>query len=470
MIFTEIKNFFTIFGAPVFLPIVIFIICKALKMSVKKSFLSGLYAGVGLQGFMLLIGAFTPIIMPVIKQMVASTGINLPVLDLGWQTTAIIAYSSKIGLIFFAFAIIIQLVLFATRFTNIFLPSDLWLNYTYMIWGALVYTATKSFGLAMLFMIIILLFSILNFEVICKSWSKYYKYPNCTIISTHNTEPTVLLYILDPLFNKLGFNKIKFDPEHMKEKMGIFGEPGTIGLFLGILIGILGNIKRLDTMAAWGQITKLGIVLAALLIIFPKVSEIFGKAFAPMAEVMNRKLEKETEGEEKKGKKRQWYIGVDDATGYGEPATLITGTILIPIIILMALILPGNKTLPMVDLVALPFMVEAVIAMTKGNVLKTVIVCGIWYSAGLYMCTAIAPVYTQAAIAAGIALPAGALMITSFNMMAQPIAGGLFLLFITKNPFIIAGIIIVYLVMLFIVKKYKVRIHNHIERMAEKNA
>ncbi|MGL4655551.1 MAG: PTS transporter subunit IIC, partial [Sarcina sp.] len=65
MIFTEIKDFFTIFGAPVFLPIVIFIICKALKMSAKKSFLSGLYAGVGLQGFMLLIGAFTPIIMPV---------------------------------------------------------------------------------------------------------------------------------------------------------------------------------------------------------------------------------------------------------------------------------------------------------------------------------------------------------------------------------------------------------------------
>ena len=464
MILTDIKNFFTVFGAPVFLPIVIFIICKALKMSVKKSFLSGLYAGVGLQGFMLLIGAFTPIIMPVVKQMVTSTGINLPVLDLGWQTTAIIGYSSKIGLIFFAFAIIIQLVLFATKFTNIFLPSDLWLNYTYMVWGAMVYIATKSFGLAMLFMIVILLYSILNFEVICKSWSKYYKYPNCTIISTHNTEPTVLLYILDPLFNKLGFNKIKFDPEYMKEKMGIFGEPGTVGLFLGILIGILGNIKRLDTMAAWGQIMQLGIVLAALLIIFPKVSGIFAKAFLPMAEVVEKRLKKEdTQG-------RDWYIGVDDAAGYGEPATLITGTLLIPIIILMALILPGNKTLPMVDLVALPFMVEAVIAMTKGNVLKTTIVCGIWYSAGLYMCTAIAPIYTQAAVAAGIAIPAGALMITSFNMMAQPIAGLLFLGFITMNPFIIGFIIVLYFVLLFIVKKYKVRIHNHIEKMAAKNA
>lgn len=464
MILQEIKEFFSVFGAPVFLPVVIFVICKFLRMDNKKSFLSGLYAGVGLQGFMLLIGAFTPIIMPVIKQMVNSTGINLPVLDLGWQTSAIIAYSSKIGLIFFAFAIIIQLILFASKFTNIFLPSDLWLNYTYMIWGSMLYIATKNIWLSMLFMIVILLYNVLNIEVICKSWSKYYNYPNCTIISMHNTEVTLLLYVLDPIFNKLGFHKLKFNPEKLKDKLGVFGEPGTIGLILGMFIGILGNLKRLNTMVAWGQITKLGIVLAALMIIFPKVAEIFGKAFAPMAEVVNKKLDKD------KSKNREWYIGVDDATGYGEPATLISGTLLIPIMVLMALILPGNKTLPMVDLVSLPFMVEALVAMTRGNMLKVIIVAGIWYSIGLYMCSAIAPIYTEAAIAAGVALPVGTVMITSFNMMAQPIAGLMFLGFLTKNPIIISAIIILYVVLLFIVKKNKVRIHNYIEKQAEKNA
>lgn len=463
MVLQNIKEFFSVFGAPVFLPIVIFIICKALKMNNKKAFLSGLYAGVGLQGFMLLIGAFTPIIMPVIKQMVHSTGINLPVLDLGWQTSAIIAYSSKIGLIFFAFAIIIQLVLFATKFTNIFLPSDLWLNYTYMIWGSMMYIGTKNIWLSMLFMIVILLYNILNIEVICKRWSRYYKYPNCTIISMHNTEVTLLLYVLDPIFNKLGINKLRFHPDKLKEKLGVFGEVGTIGLILGILIGILGNIKRLDSMVAWGQITKLGIVLAALMMIFPKISQIFAQAFEPMADIVNKRLDNEKE------KGREWYIGVDDATGYGEPATLITGTLLIPIMIFMALILPGNKTLPMVDLIALPFMVEALIAMTKGNMIKTIILGGIWYSLGLYMCSAIAPIYTQAAIAAGIALPTGAVMITSFNMMAQPIAGLMFLAFLSQNPILILGIIILYFILLIVVKKNKERIHNYIEVQAEKN-
>lgn len=465
MILQEIKEFFTVFGAPIFLPVVIFIICKALKVNSKKAFLSGLYAGVGLQGFMLLIGAFTPIIMPVIKQMVSSTGINLPVLDLGWQTSAIIAYSSKIGLIFFVFAIIIQLVLFASKWTNIFLPSDLWLNYTYMIWGSMLYVATKNVWLSMIFMVVIMMYSILNIEVICKSWSKYYKYPNCTIISMHNTEVTLLLYVLDPIFNKFGVNKLKFNPEKMKEKLGVFGEPGTIGLILGIFIGILGNIKRLGSMKAWGQIMTLGIVLATLMIVFPKIAEIFGKAFSPMAEAVNKNLDKE----KKSKRKRNWYIGVDDATGYGEPATLISGTLLIPIMIVMALILPGNKTLPMVDLIALPFMVEALVAMTKGNMLKVIITGGIWFSIGLYTCSALAPIYTHAAIVAGVALPVGALYITSFNMMAQPIASLMFFAFLTQNYILIGFIIVLYFVLYFIVMRNLDRIHNYIDRQAEKN-
>ncbi|MGO0916254.1 hypothetical protein ACTPEM_23930, partial [Clostridioides difficile] len=40
---------------------------------------------------------------------------------------------------------------------------------------------------------------------------------------------------------------------------------------------------------------------------------------------------------------REWYIAVNDAVGYGEPATLISGLILIPIMLVIAMVLPGNK-------------------------------------------------------------------------------------------------------------------------------
>lgn len=60
-------------------------------------------------------------------------------------------------------------------------------------------------------------------------------------------------------------------------------------------------------------------------------------------------------------------------------------------------------------------------------------------------------------------------MITSFNMMAQPITGLMFLGFLSQNPIIITAIIILYFILLVVVKKNKERIHNYIELQAEKN-
>ncbi|WP_317310155.1 hypothetical protein [Clostridium thermobutyricum] len=53
--------------------------------------------------------------------------------------------------------------------------------------------------------------------------------------------------------------------------------------------------------------------------------------------------------------------------------------------------------------------------------------------------------------------------------MAQPIAGLMFLAFLSQNPILILGIIILYFILLIVVKKNKERIHNYIEVQAEKN-
>lgn len=47
-------------------------------------------------------------------------GINLPIVDLGWQTTSIIAYSYQIGRIYIAVAIALQIILYLIHFTTIF--------------------------------------------------------------------------------------------------------------------------------------------------------------------------------------------------------------------------------------------------------------------------------------------------------------------------------------------------------------
>ncbi|MCY3025280.1 PTS galactitol transporter subunit IIC [Aerococcus loyolae] len=458
-----LKTVFDTFGASVFVPVMLFLVAKALKISNSKAFSSALYAGVGLTGFTLILNSYTPIISEVVQQMIDQTGINLPAFDVGWQATSIVAYATDIGMLYIVIALVLQTGLFFLKWTDVFQPSDLWNNYSYMLWGSMVYLQTGNIWLGLGVMILLNLYSLLLADILARRWSTYYGYPRSTIIAMHNIEPTIFGLVMDPIWNKLGLHKVKWNPQTLQDKFGFLGEPISLGFLLGLFLGILGNISNLFTLAAWGQITQVAIATSAVMAIFPKIAGIFAQAFSPISQAASKSA-RSSGGEE-----REWYLGVNDATGYGEPATLTTGILLIPIMVAMAMILPGNETLPIVDLLALPYMVQGLIAITNGNIAKTLLNGTIWFSLGLYMCTYTAPLFTQSAAQAGITLPAGALLITSFNIMGKPLFGLIFLAFLSQSPLWIGLSIVIYLAVYFIWRKNKDSIRAYLDRQAAKN-
>lgn len=133
---SALNMFFTTFKAAVFVPVFIFVIALAMGVKPKKAFFSALSAGVGLEGFSLVIGSYSPILSPIIDNMINAVGINLPIVDLGWQTTSIIAYSYQVGMIYIAVAIALQVILYLVHYTTIFQAGDLWNNYSYFAWGS----------------------------------------------------------------------------------------------------------------------------------------------------------------------------------------------------------------------------------------------------------------------------------------------------------------------------------------------
>lgn len=456
------KSVIDSFGAAVIVPIIIFIIAKVFKVTTKKSFLSAIYAGVALQGFVLILNSFTPIITPVINRMVEGTGVNLPVFDVGWQATSLVAFSTSAGMIYLGLGIALQTILFLVKWTDVFQPSDLWNNYSYMVWGAMVIGVTGSFTLGIACMVLLNLYSLLISELVAKRWSSYYKYPNCTIIAMHNVEPSIFAVLIDPIYNALGLNKIKLNPKELEKKFGFLGEPMTLGLFLGMFIGVLGNVARIGTIEAWGEILKVGISTSAVMAIFPKIASMFAQAFAPITEAARKMMSKSGN--------RDWYIAVNDAVGYGEPATLMSGLLLIPLMLVAAVILPGNEVLPVVDLLAIPYMVQGLVAVHNGNIPKILISGVIWFSLGLYVCTATAPLFTDMALAIGVAIPAGAMLITSFNILGKPLMGLVFFAFLTANPILIGIATILYFALWAIFKKNKKAVCDYLDRQAMKNA
>lgn len=468
-----INSVFQTFGASVVVPIMIFIIGLFLRVKPRTAMMSAFYAGVGLTGFTWIISEFTPVVTKIIKQMVNNTGIKLPVVDIGWQAGSLATFGSSVGLSFFVFGLIVELLLFAFGITKIFMASNLWNNFGFMIWGTMAYYVTHNFWLSLGLSFFMLLYTLALAEIQADRWSDYYGVKNASVSSLHNIEQTVPAILLDPLWNLLGFNKVKMTPEYFKNKLGVFGEPTTLGALLGLIIGVLGNLSSLGTLKAWGQILSFAIELAAVMTIFPLVTSVFSKAFTPLAEEIDANRNK-TETKDKEiddiHDKKRWFLGVDDGVGYGEPATIISGVILIPIMVLIAFILPGNKTLPIVDLISLPFMVESIVAITRGNILKVIANGVVWFSLGLYASSWLGSIYTGAVSHYGVAIPAGVVLITSFNLMARPMNALVFAAFISMNPILIGITIVIYLVVLFALRRYRPQIWGYLKKMSEKNS
>ena len=456
-----LSNVFSTLGAPVFIPLILFIICKIAGVTTSKAFRSALLCAIGLEGFTLVINSYTAIVAPVVNDMVESSGVNLPCLDTGWQSVSVIAYSTKVGILFIGIALVLQLVLFLAKWTDVFMASDLWNNYSFMVWGSLIYAITNNMWLAMACMVVQLLYILLFSEIIAKRWSNYYQYPNCCMTAPHHMESVPFALGMNWVLNKIGLNKWKVDAASIQKKFGLFGEPMVIGLIIGLVIGIVGCLSKLGTLAAWGSISATAVSTAAIMVVFPKVGGVFASAFTALTDAFRAKAAKSGEG-------REWYLAINDAAGYGETNTLTTGVLLIPVILVISFFLPGNIILPMADLCALPYCVETYVCVSKGNVPKSMIMGAIWFALGMIIVSNLAPVFTQIAVEAGFALPQAGIYIMSFAIMCRPFMAGIFYAFLSKNPIIIAAVVILYFVCYFLFKKNRQRVYDWIEANGEK--
>ena len=136
-----------------------------------------------------------------------------------------------------------------------------------------------------------------------------------------------------------------------------------------------------------------------------------------------------------------------------------------PICLFLSFVLPGNQTLPVVDLVAIPYCIQPMVAMADGNVLKSVIGGTVIAVIFLYCCTACGPVFHEVVVSAG-GETYGNMMVTSLIIIGQPLG---YLLFIIALKLGWAGIlaeVAVYAVLYILLKKNMDKIHAILENQA----
>ena len=124
---------------------------------------------------------------------------------------------------------------------------------------------------------------------------------------------------------------------------------------------------------------------------------------------------------------RELYVGVDCAALLGHPSVMASAVILYPLIVILAVILPGNKMLPIASLAIVPYWCGAVAPQLKGNVFRIVLFVLLWTIPIFLIASAQAPLHTLTMGNLGLADPE--VINSSFDMGGDPLGALLIWIF-----------------------------------------
>ncbi len=402
----NVVQFFLDLGASVFLPIVIFILAIAFGAKGGKAIRAALMVGVGFVGIGLVLGLLFDNLGPAAQAMVERFGIELSIIDVGWPASAAIAFGSDIAALIIPAGILLNLILLLSKITKT-INIDIWNYWHFAFVGAMVQAITGNIWLglvsAMIFATVILFLA----DWTAPAVQKLMGMPGISLPHGFSTAFVVPAVIVNKAIDAVpGLNKIQADPESIRKRFGVIGEPVLQGMVIGTIIALIAYAGE-GTVGSWiTKVLQVGVALAGVMVLMPRMVALLMEGLIPLSEAAREFLQK-------RAGNRDLYIGLDSAIAIGHPTSIATSLLMVPITLALAVILPGNRVLPFGDLATIPFMVAMMVPIVRGNVVRATITSTIVMVPTLYIMNAIAGVHTQVALAANFELPEGAATITS---------------------------------------------------------
>ena len=401
-----VVQFFLDLGASVFLPIVIFFLAVFFGAKPGKAIRSALMVGVGFVGIGVVLGILFENLGPAAEAMVERFGIELSIIDVGWPAAAAIAFGSDIAALIIPAGILLNVVLLFTKVTRT-INVDIWNFWHFAFVGAMVQAITSNIWLglisAMLFAAVILFFA----DWTAPAVQKLMGMPGISLPHGFSTAFVVPAMLVNKVIDMIpGLNKVEADPEAVRKRFGVFGEPVLQGLIIGGIIAAIAYAGEGAAQSWITQVLQVGVSLAAVMVLMPRMVSLLMEGLIPLSEAARAFLQK-------RAGDREIYIGLDSAVAIGHPTSIATSLLMVPITLALAVILPGNRVLPFGDLATIPFMVAMMVPIVRGNVVRATITSTIVMIPTLYIMNAIAGVHSQVARAANFEFPEGATTITS---------------------------------------------------------
>lgn len=383
-------NFFISLGGSAMMFIIITVLSLLFGVSFSKALEGGLRMAIALTGMGAVISLLTSSFGTALNAFVASTGVNLSITDLGWAPLAVITWGSMYTLYFAFICIITNLVMLFLKVTNT-LNVDLFNVWNLSVLGLLVnYYSENNIFVTSLFVVFIYALMLFNADAIKPTINELLDYDEDNITTT--AHPSLLVAPLAMILNKLidrfipFIDKFDFDAETLNKKIGFWGSKFAIGVYLGVFIGVLGQ-------QSVPEIFTLAFTAGVALELFGLVGGWFGPAIEPLSGGISTIMSKRLRG-------RKLLVAIDWPILASRAEIWAVANILAPILLLIAMVLPGNHVLPLGGII-LTVLTPALLLVTKGKVIRMTLIGTILIPLFLWAATLIASFLTETSIAMG---------------------------------------------------------------------
>lgn len=379
-------------GAAVMMPIIFTILGVCIGIKFGKALKSGLLVGVGFVGLSVITGLLTDSLGEPLKKVTEIYGLSLGIFDMGWPAAASVAYNTSVGAFIIPVCLAVNIVMLLTKTTKT-VNIDLWNYWHFAFIGAVVYFACGNIWWGFFAAIICYIITLIMADLTADKLQKYYDGMDGISIPQPFCQGFVpFAVVINKVLDKIpGFDKLNIDAEGMKKKFGIMGEPLFLGVIVGCAIGALACKDSQELVAGIPGILGLGIKMGAVMELIPRITSLFIEGLKPISDATRELIARKFKNS------AGLNIGMSPALVIGHPTTLVVSLLLIPVVLFLSVILPGNQFLPLASLAGMFYLFPAVLPITKGNVLKTFIVGLIALIVGLYFVTNLAPFFTEAA-------------------------------------------------------------------------
>ena len=399
-------------GNYIMIPIMIFVVGLIVGCKLEKAVKAGLTVGIGLIGLDLVMGLVWTYISPVANLLVEKFGLNLTTIDTGWATAAGLAFSTSIGAFIIPFILVVNIAMLSIKATKT-MNIDIWNYWHYAFSGAVVYLLTGNALFGFTAAGIHCIISLVIADRTAKQVHDVMGLPGISIPQGFAVTEYPVFMLLEKLYNKISPKSTNVKDSTLEKVSSnrillILRDP----IYLGLIIGtILGFVVGYDIKSA----LIVGISMSALMFLLPRMVKVLMEGLLPISQAARDHMSKKYQGQE-------IYIGMDSAVLLGHPTTLAVALLLIPITLVLAMILPGNTTLPLGDLAATAYFVSMASVIHNGKFGRVLLSGTIMMAIVLLVASFFAPQITQFAASGAVAIPAGAAQITALS------AGNLFAL------------------------------------------